>query len=118
MMFKISDYKTSDKYGTKTLVIEDKQLISAIKLWLKHNKTGYFILNPSNLQQGISTNQLTRLLTGVTSDRLQGRRIGSTMLRHMYLTSKFGAVEEEKEKTADMMGHSKEMGTAYILKEE
>ena len=117
-MFKISDYKTSDKYGTKTLVIEDKQLISAINIWLKHNTSKYFILNPAKLEQPISSNQLTRLLTGISKERLDGRSVGSTMLRHSYLTHKFGALEEEKEKAADMMGHSKEMGTGYILKED
>jgi len=39
-------------------------------------------------------------------NKIFGRKIGSSMLRHIYLSSKFGNINKEMIETADEMGHS------------
>lgn len=58
-------------------------------------------------------NSITRIL-----NRIFGKRIGSSMLRHIYTTNKFGKQLEEQEKVAEQMGHSVgEMNQTYIKKD-
>ena len=45
-----------------------------------------------------------------------GRRLGSSLLRHSYLSHKYGEEADEKEKDADLMMHSVAMQDGYIKK--
>ena len=49
-----------------------------------------------------------------TGERKFNKRLGSSLLRHSYLSHKYADVAEEKAKDADMMGHSVEMADGYI----
>jgi hypothetical protein len=42
------------------------------------------------------------------------KKIGSSMLRHIYLSGKYGDELKERQKDANMMSHSVEMATDYI----
>ena len=44
------------------------------------------------------------------------RRLGSSLLRHSYLSHKYGEEANEKEKDADLMMHSVAMQDGYIKK--
>ena len=44
------------------------------------------------------------------------RRLGSSLLRHSYLSHKYGEEADEKEKDADLMMHSVAMQDGYIKK--
>ena len=56
-------------------------------------------------------NSITRIL-----NKVFGKKVGSSMLRHIYLSSKYGDVSEEQKKDAEAMGHSVEMARDYIKK--
>ena len=45
-----------------------------------------------------------------------GKSIGSTMLRKIYLSSKYGDMKEELEKDNAIMGHSKEVALDTYVK--
>jgi len=48
-----------------------------------------------------------------------GKSISTTMLRKIYLSSKYSKVKEEMEKDAEIMGHSTQtQGKVYIKKEQ
>jgi hypothetical protein len=56
-------------------------------------------------------NSITRVL-----NKVFGKKVGSSMLRHIYVSGKYGDVNEEQKKDAEMMGHSVDMARDYIKK--
>jgi len=56
-----------------------------------------------------SPNGITRIL-----NKIFGKRISSSMLRHIYLSSLYGDTLEKMKETADKMGHSIETQKEYI----
>jgi len=56
-------------------------------------------------------NSITRIL-----NKVFGKKVGSSMLRHIYLSSKYGDISEEQKKDAAAMGHSVDMARDYIKK--
>jgi len=56
-------------------------------------------------------NSITRIL-----NKIFGKSIGSSMLRHIFLSNKYGDIIEEQKKDAKAMGHSVEQQKEYIKK--
>jgi integrase len=56
-------------------------------------------------------NSITRIL-----NKVFGKKVGSSLLRHIYLSSKYGDISEEQKKDAAAMGHSVDMARDYIKK--
>jgi hypothetical protein len=48
-----------------------------------------------------AVNSITRIL-----NKVFGRKIGSSMIRHIYLSSKYADVKDEQKEDAIAMGHS------------
>ena len=46
--------------------------------------------------------------------RFRGKPFGSSILRHSYLSHKYGEVSVDKEKDAEMMGHSVAQQEDYV----
>jgi hypothetical protein len=109
--FNLGAYKTSDVYGVKIIQIPTL-LNKIINKWLEHNTTGYFIINKQ--KKAISDNSLTKLLYKTFS--ATGKKIGSTLIRHIYLSERYGDINEQKEEDSFVMGHSLAMQTAYVKK--
>jgi len=114
-------YKTAKKYGTQTIDFNDKpDLIDAITLYLKHHplNTAKGKALPKNAEfrflvyddgSGlVAVNAITRILNKVFG----GKKIGSSQLRHIYLSSKYDI--EEMKKDAEEMGHSIEEQKQYL----
>ena len=64
----------------------------------------------------LSRNALSQLLIKTTK-KYMGKSISTTMLRKIYLSSKYGDVKKEMEKDAKVMGHSKEVAQNIYIKE-
>jgi hypothetical protein len=64
-------------------------------------------------ERALTSNELTKIF-GAVSTREIGKRLGSSLLRHIYLSSKYGDEVSEKEKDADLMMHSLAMQDGYI----
>lgn len=109
--FSFGAYKTSEVYGIKMVQIPST-LNKIITIWLEQNKTGYFII--SKKKTPITDNGLTKLLYKTFSET--GKKIGSTIIRHVYLTEKYGMTEQAKEADAMAMGHSIATQKEYIKK--
>ena len=114
-------YKTFKKYGKQIIKFGDnKDLIDVITLYLK-----YHPLNPSPLLKKIpknthfkflvysdgsplvAVNAITRIL-----NKIFGKKVGSSMLRHIYLSSKYDISAMKAD--ADAMGHSLNEQRQYI----
>jgi integrase len=105
-------YKTSKTKGELTEKIPEK-LMEVINLYIKFHP----LLKGKKINKSInipflvyydgkdfsSVNSITRIL-----NRIFNKKIGSSMLRHIYTTDKFGDTVKKMKETANSMGHSVE----------
>ena len=99
--FSLGSYKTEDKYGVH--IIEIPSIInSVINKFLQHNTSGYFLVNTQ--RNVLTDNGLTKLLNKIFA--ATGKKISSTMIRHIYLSEKYDARQTEMETDAKAMLHS------------
>ena len=124
--FIFNSYKTSSKYGTQIIKISD-DLWNALVKYFKHhrivgtrsdgrkvlneNDDGDWFLVYKNFKPLDKVNSITRIL-----NKIFGKAIGSSMLRHIFLTDKYGDSLEKAEKDAKEMAHSSSMQKDYIKK--
>jgi hypothetical protein len=82
---------------------DNKPLLDVIATYLKFHpskgKGEYKFLVGADGSALSSVNSITRVL-----NKIFGKQIGSSMLRHIYLSSKYNI--EEMKKDADAMGHT------------
>jgi len=120
--FIFNDYHTVSKYGTQHIAISD-DLWNALMKYFKHHpkvsvtKKGvslkgleYFLVYKDNSPLD-KVNSITRILNKVFD-----KAIGSSMLRHIYLSGKYGKVLEDQKIDALDMAHSEAMQKDYIKK--
>lgn len=125
MEFVYEKYKTSKSYGEQKFAVAP-ELKQVIALYLKYHPTiprgpkGRIAMNQefavpflvyADGKPLTAINAITRILNSAL-----GAGIGSTQLRHIYLTSKYGDVMEEKADDAEAMGHSVSQQGDYIYK--
>jgi len=113
--FVFNKYKTAKKYGQQKMELTPG-LSSVLSIYLKFhplargNKsraTMYKFLVLADGTPLTATNAITRIL-----NRIFGKKIGSSMLRHIFLSSKYDINEMEKD--ANAMGHSVEEQQKYL----
>jgi len=109
--FSLGEYKTSDKFGIKIIKVGPK-LNKVLNIWLKYNKSKYLILNSKG--EKISPNSLTKLL--IKTFEPTGKKISSSMIRHIFITERFPPQTKEKQELANDMLHSKQMQTEVYSK--
>lgn len=116
--FIFNSYKTSSKYGTQIVNISD-ELWKSLQKYFEHHpllKTKDkadivdFLVYP-NKQPLDKVNSITRIL-----NKIFDKAVGSSMLRHIYLTGKYGKTLEEQTKDASDMAHSQGQQKDYIKK--
>tara|TARA_R110000744_G_scaffold1330_3_gene4705 strand:- start:1408 stop:2367 length:960 start_codon:yes stop_codon:yes gene_type:complete len=110
--FSLGDYKTAGTYGTKLIPV-GKKLNSALNIWLKFNTTGNLLLN--SRREPMTGNGLTKFLQKTFAPT--GKNISSSMIRHIFISEKFPAINEEREEVADLMGHSVSEQVKYSKKD-
>ena len=115
--FIFNNYKTSKKYGRQILDIND-DLKECINFYLKHHpkvkgkitktlNTPFLVSHNGNPL--VQTNSMTKLL-----NKVFGKKISSSALRHIFLTDKYKDVVDEMKEVADKMGHSTGQQKDYI----
>jgi len=119
LYFVLNKYKTSKKYEELDLPIEDKDLRKILRYYLKMNnieKGG--ILFKTSTGKPLTRIELSKVLLKY-SKKYMGKSISSTLLRKIYLSSKYGDMKEELEKDNKVMGHSKEVAlNTYVKKSQ
>lgn len=108
----INQYKMSKKNGPIIIELEKyPELISILKGWYKINKEDYLLITEDN--KAMSPNTLTKRLNKIFKTYLD-KNISTSVLRHSYLSSKYGKVLQERKDDAEIMGHSISQQDAYI----
>jgi integrase len=120
--FIFNKYKTAKKYGTQTVKIPNDDanpLMDVLTAYLRHHDlykatkgkepVPFLIQNGAPLT---AANAITRIL-----NKIFGKKVGSSMLRHIFLSDKYADVKEEQEADAEAMGHSvAEQQGVYVKK--
>jgi hypothetical protein len=113
--FIFNRYKTARTYGQATEDVPEP-LAEAIKVYLKFHPLakskephGFKFLVKQDGTPLNGVNGITRIL-----NKVFGKRVGSSMLRHSYLTSKYGGVLEEMKKDSEAMAHSPAVQRDYV----
>ena len=101
-------YKTVKTYGLQILELP-KELNNVLKRWIKINTNDYMIYSSNNKK--LSCPQITRIL-----NKVFGKNISTSMLRHIYLTNVYKDVPQinKMENLANEMGHSVSTAMEYI----
>ena len=109
--FVFQNYKTAKTYGMQETEI-NKPLKVILNKWFKVVPDGCdYVLFDAKLK-GLTSPQMTHRLNDVF-----GKKISTSMLRHIYLQKKFGNVDlEELQKTATAMGNSSMQALLYTKK--
>lgn len=117
--FIFNKYKTAKKEGQKVVPMPDEfvrilsrylkfhPLIKGKKMTNKSEPVPFLVYYDGSPLDKV--NSITRIL-----NKIFGRKVGSSMLRHIYLSSKYGDVQEEQKKDAELMGHSTAQQKDYI----
>lgn len=125
--FVFRNYKTASTYGTQTINAPE-ELMTLITKYLQARgvmkelepPTGKkkvvvrttsvpFLVQPSG--KPFNANGITRIL-----NRIFGGKVGSSLLRHIYLTGKYGKVLEEQKKDAEAMANSVDIQNKTYIK--
>ena len=111
--FVLNRYKTSKKYEELDLPIEDPNLRKILRYYLKMNGMG--ILFKTSTGKPLTRIELSKVLLKF-SKAYMGKSISTTLLRKIYLSSKYGNMKEELEKDNKVMGHSKQVALDTYVK--
>lgn len=119
--FIFNKYKTAKKYGTQILDIPsspEAPLMDTIMTYLKFHplwkavkgKEAVPFLVSADGKPLAAVNAITRIL-----NKVFGKKVGSSMIRHIFLSDKYDISEMEED--AEAMGHSVEEQRKYLRKE-
>jgi len=113
--FSFGKYKTKNTMGLQKIPIK-KSLNTVLNLWLRHNPSKHLLLDSRGNQ--MSRNVLSKYLYKVFEEA--GVKISANMLRHIYLTEKYGNETTYKEKQDDAvaMGHSVQTQQQHYVKHD
>jgi integrase len=115
--FVFNVYKTSKKYGEQIVNIPEKHF-ELILTYIKYHPIMKGKINKKTEAPFLvkydgtplnKINSITRVL-----NRIFKKNVGSSMLRHIYLSGKYDGVLDEQKKDAELMGHSTNQQRDYI----
>jgi len=109
--FHLGNYKTSGEYGIKKIKVSPK-LNNILNKWFKVNESGYLLVN--NRKKPMTANGLSKYMNKVFSQL--GKKIGISLIRHIFISHHFPPENEDKQEVADKMLHSVSMQTNYSKK--
>lgn len=92
--FHINQYKNNKKWGNKIYDIPSP-LNRIINVWLKYNKTGYFLIK-QNLEP-MNPNSITKFLNKIFK-KYSDKKISTSMIRHIIISHNLEGEETLKEK--------------------
>jgi len=104
--FVFNQFKTAKTYGRQIVELPES-LKATLTYYIKRHplakemKTGYPLLVDDKGEPLVAVNAITRIL-----NKIFGKKVGSSMLRHIFITDKYGGAKTEMEKDAEAMGHS------------
>ena len=111
--FVFNKYKNAAKLGPQIIDRVPIELIKIIEKWKLYNKSDYLLINTVGKQ--VAGSKITLML-----NQIFGRNLSVSMLRHIYLTNKFGDVDlKDLKETAEAIGNNGiERMLKYVQKNE
>ena len=109
----INKFKTSKRYGELNLPIEDKNLRKILRYYLKINGMG--VLFKTSTGKPLTRTELSKVLIKY-SNKYMDKSISTTLLRKIYLSSKYGDMKKELEKDNKVMAHSMNVALESYVK--
>lgn len=107
--FIFNNYKTKGAYAEQVVDIQEKLYIILLS-WVKKIKIkNYLLVDPFGYK--LDKNGITKILY-----KIFNKKIGSQMLRVMYITDKYKDINQEKINDAKMMGNSPSVIDAQYVK--
>ena len=110
--FIINKWKTKKDETDRRRIDVPADIKKVLKLLIKKQKGDYLFTNKNGTP--LKRNGLTKYLQGIFKKFYPEKNISTSMLRHIYLTSKYGDVKEEMKKDAELLAHSVEQQKSYI----
>lgn len=103
-----NNFKTA-KSGKEVIDIPE-EILPCLKSYIsKMNLTeGDYLLFPDDENRS-NSNRMTKSLNSI-----MGKKVGASMLRHIYLSHKYGKVMKDQEEDANFMAHSVAMQKDYV----
>lgn len=104
-----NNYKTAKSTGKEVINIPD-EIMPVLKWYIKHMNLndGDYLLFPDD-DSRTNSNRMTKSLNSIL-----GKKVGASMLRHIYLSHKYGKVMEQQEEDANFMAHGLGMQKDYV----
>lgn len=98
----LRDYKTDKAYGEKKIDIP-LYIYGLVERWIKYNHSGYLLANIKAFDP-MTKNGLTKYIYKI----FRPRKVSTTILRKVYLTTKYPVIYNRKDMKDDayIMGHS------------
>ncbi len=110
MRFYFNNYKTKTAYGTQTVdVSPELQEVFHNHFPLKKKFIPFFLLRRDG--ERLPENGITRILNTIF-----GKKISVSMLRNIYLSSKYGEQQKELKEDSEAMGTSADMASNVYTK--
>ena len=106
----LNNYKTCGKYGEKIIDV-DIDLYKDIGKFLRVNKNTSYLFTKAN-GGPFDTIEFTKYVQSIFSRT--GKKVGTTMLRHIFASLSGAEALAKQKKLANTMGHSLNMNTDYI----
>jgi len=103
-----NNFKTA-KSGKEVIDVPD-EIMPVLKWYIKNMNLndGDYLLFPDD-DVRTNSNRMTKSLNSIL-----GKKVGASMLRHIYLSNKYGKVLNEQEADANFMAHSVGTAKTYI----
>lgn len=114
--FVFNVYKTAKKYGEQVEEVPE-ELKDILTKYLAHHpgvkskQKEVKLLVKSDGTPFTTVNSITRVL-----NKIFGKKVGASMLRHSYLSGKYGAVMKELEKDTEQMAHTSDTAIRDYIK--
>ena len=114
--FRINQFKNQKYIGSKILEIPQK-LNRVINLWLKHNKSGWY-LTKCDRKTPMSPNGITKYLNKIFQKHTK-KKISTSMIRHIVISNmlkdepSLAQKEEKNKQIEDTFLHTNEMNQLY-----
>jgi integrase len=117
MEFRINEFKNIKAIGEKILIIPTK-LKRVIKMWLKYNTSGYFLVK-RNQKDPMTPNNITKFLNKIFARLADGKKISTSMIRHIVIShllkdqKTIAQKEIDNKKIENTFLHSAKMNELY-----
>ena len=104
-----NNYKTAKSSGRETIDIPD-EIMPCLKYYINmmNLKEGDYLLYPDDTTR-TNSNRMTKSLNSIF-----GKKVGASMLRHIYLSHKYGKIMKDQQDDAEFMAHSISMQKDYV----